>query len=248
MSDQRDSPGQTADSKQSTLCFCQPISEDVERAQQWLLTGSGEVPSLLNLACTVNAYDRYQEVDALCAWAETRLALLNSGQIALLSTQDLLDLLFYFNRAERFIDGTFEAHSGEIDSIIVEISRRVSLADQPTPPPSPDRDQIGKERKRVYTLLELLGKRPSGGWLRGDFILIERFGNRGVFRSSIEAGFSVNGNRARIEGSTIVNVTLHREIKEMVSDGIVTFPESDPLRLLSVGKDAQGNMVVEAEF
>ena len=248
MPDESSSPtGTPSDPKKVRLFFCRPINEDVERAQQWLVTGTGQIPSVTVLACTVNGYERYREVEELSAWARTNLLLVTSGRIELLSTQDLLDLLFYFNRAERFVEGTFDAHASEIDSIIVEISRRVSPDDHGTPP-STDRDDVGNDHKPVYTVLELLGKRPTRAWLRGDFILIQRAGNRAVLRSRVETAFSVNGKRVDNPGSTLVNVTVNREINELSSDGLITFPESDPLRVLSVGKDAQANMVVEAEF
>ena len=229
------------------LFLCNPISEEVKSAQEWLRTGSGEVPNVIALGCTVNGYERHEGVEALSTWTRTNLPLVTSGRIHLLSTQDLLDLLFRFNRAERFVDGTFEAHASEIDSIIVEISRRVSPADHGGLP-STDRDQIGNERKRVYSTLELLRKRPSRAWLHGHFVLIQRVGNRAILRSSVETGFSIDGKRIHIQGSTIVNVTLLREIEGMANDGIITFPASDPLKVLSVDKDAQAKIVVEAEF
>jgi hypothetical protein len=43
---------------------------------------------------------------------------LETTPIELFLTQDLLDLLFYFNRAERFAEGTFEEHANEIDRIV----------------------------------------------------------------------------------------------------------------------------------
>jgi hypothetical protein len=79
---------------------------------------------VITLASTVNAYERHQSVETLCAWAETKLPLLNSNRIAFLSTQHLLDLLFYFNRAERFVEGTFTAYAGEIDNIIEVMAQR----------------------------------------------------------------------------------------------------------------------------
>jgi hypothetical protein len=107
------------------LCLCPPTNEDIEEAQEWLLTGAGEVPSVITLACTVDGYERHRSVEALCEWAETKLALINSNRIASLSTQDLLDLLFYFNRAQRFVEGTFAAYASEIDKIIEVLAERV---------------------------------------------------------------------------------------------------------------------------
>ena len=82
----------------------------------------------------------------------------------------------------------------------------------------------------------------------GGFILIQRVGDRAVLQWRVETAFSVNGKRMDLPGSVLVNVTVHREINEMASDGSISFPESDPLWVLCVGKDAQGNTVVEAEF
>ncbi len=85
----------------------------------------GEVPSVSALACTVDGYARHPGVEALCAWAKSQLSLLESTPMELFSTQDLLDLLFYFNRAERFVEGTFEEHANEISTIVKPIARRV---------------------------------------------------------------------------------------------------------------------------
>jgi len=57
---------------------------------------------------------------------KNQLFLLKTTPIELFSTQDLLDLLFYFNRAERFVEGTFEAHANEIGTIIEAIARRIA--------------------------------------------------------------------------------------------------------------------------
>jgi hypothetical protein len=77
------------------------------------------------LACTVDAYERHPGVEGLCAWARGELSLLETKPIESFSTQDLLDLLFYFNRAERFAEGTFEEYANEIDRIVKTIARRL---------------------------------------------------------------------------------------------------------------------------
>ena len=109
----------------SSVSFCSPISEDVAKAQEWILNGTGTMPSAPALACTVDGYERHPGVEGLCAWARTQLSLLGTTPIESFSTQDLLDLLFYFNRAERFAEGTFEEHANEIDMIVKTKARRV---------------------------------------------------------------------------------------------------------------------------
>jgi hypothetical protein len=114
--------------------FCPPISGEVAKAQMWLLTGTGTVPSVPALACTVDGYARHPGVEALCTWARIQLSLLETTPIELFSTQDLLDLLFYFNRAERFVEGTFQAHANEIDTIVKTLARRVAERTVNQPP------------------------------------------------------------------------------------------------------------------
>ena len=121
------------------ISFCPPYSEEVAKAQEWLLTGTGTVPSARALACTVDGYARHPGVEALCSWAWTQVPLLKTTPIELFSTQDLLDLLFFFNRADRFVENTWEAHASEIDTIVKAIARRVAerkVTDDTAPRPS----------------------------------------------------------------------------------------------------------------
>jgi hypothetical protein len=53
------------------------------------------------------------------------MALLKTKPVDQFSTQDLLDVLCYINRAERFIEGTMESYAAEIDIIVRELIRRV---------------------------------------------------------------------------------------------------------------------------
>jgi hypothetical protein len=43
-------------SEKLDLAFCDPLCEEVSAAQQWLLSGRGEIPNATWLACTVNGY------------------------------------------------------------------------------------------------------------------------------------------------------------------------------------------------
>ena len=127
---------------------------------------------------------------------------------------------------------------------------------QGTSPQPEDESQITRDQRRVYTLPELrtlFGHRLNAAWLRGDFIVVQRLGSHAVLRSRAETarfGLEIlqNGRPMIFPGQTFINVTLNREIDGMISDNLITFPESDPLRLTSVSKDAQGHTVVEAEF
>jgi len=109
----------------SEICLYRPSSDEVAAAQQWLLTGVGSVPSAIALACTVNGYERHPEIEGLWSWGEQQMALLKTKPVDQFSTQDLLDVLCYINRAERFIEGTMESYAAEIDIIVRELIRRV---------------------------------------------------------------------------------------------------------------------------
>jgi hypothetical protein len=127
---------------------------------------------------------------------------------------------------------------------------------QEPPYKSADQVEITRGRRRVYTvpeLKELLGQRLGEAWLRGDFIVVQRLGNHAVLQSRADtARFGLelfeSGKRMVFPGRTLVNLTLNREDGEMVSGNTVTFSESNPLRLTSVRKNAEGYTVVEAEF
>jgi hypothetical protein len=53
------------------------------------------------------------------------MALLQTKTLDQFSTQDLLDILCYTNRAERFVEGTMASYTAEIDKIVEELVRRV---------------------------------------------------------------------------------------------------------------------------
>jgi hypothetical protein len=54
-----------------------------------------------------------------------KLPFITAELIGSLSIQELLDLLFYFHRAERFAEGTLQGMASEIEVIVTSIARRV---------------------------------------------------------------------------------------------------------------------------
>ena len=55
------------------------------------------------------------------------------------STQNLLDLLFFLNRADHFVENVWDAHATEVDTIIKAIARRVAertVTDETAPRPN----------------------------------------------------------------------------------------------------------------
>jgi serine/threonine protein kinase len=137
-----------------------------------------------------------------------------------------------------------------------DIKTKNASPGQETPPKSLNQVPAGLNQRRVYTVPELkrlLGQRLSGAWLRGDFILVKRSGNRAVLQSRAETarfGLEIlqNGKPLVFAGRTFINVTLNQEINRLMNGNLITFTESDPLHLISVGKDAQGYTQAEAEF
>jgi hypothetical protein len=208
------------------ISFYPPISLDVAKAQEWLLTGMGTVPSAQALACTVDGYARHPGVQALCAWAWSQLSLLKTTPIELFSTQDLLDLLFFFNRADRFVENTLEAHAKEIDTIIKAIARRVverKVTDDIAPRPNlktywvvphkflageyPGDKDPGKAREKINRFLEA-GVR--------HFIDLTEFGESGLLpyeailsEESRVTGITTTYQRLAIRDNSVPSDALH---------------------------------------
>jgi len=113
----------------SEIGFYQAHSDEVAAAQKWLLTGVGNIPDAVDLACTVNGYERHPDIEGLWPWAQQQLCLLKTEPVDRFSTQDLLDILCYVNRSERFIEGTWPSHADDIEKIVKELVRRVKHRD-----------------------------------------------------------------------------------------------------------------------
>lgn len=112
----------------SGLSFVEASTDEVKNAQEWLLGSSTQEPDLWALAHTVNGYVRAGEPWAESnKWAGERLPMLKSKDgAAEFNTQELLDLLFLFCRAERFCEGTLDALTSEIENIMAVIRERVA--------------------------------------------------------------------------------------------------------------------------
>jgi hypothetical protein len=112
-------------SKGLGIAFCDPVCEEVSAAQQWLRSGRGDIPNARWLACSVDGYERRGDVATFSEWVRTKLPFITPDLIESLSIQELLDLLFYFHRAERFAEGTLLEMTTEIETIVTSIAHRV---------------------------------------------------------------------------------------------------------------------------
>jgi hypothetical protein len=134
--------------------------------------------------------------------------------------------------------------------------QRAQPVDQQQPIRSINGSQVPAANQRVYTAPELqnvIGHRLNGAWLRGDFIVVQRSGNRAILQSFADMSryrleISQNGKPVVFPRTTLVNLTLSHEDGTLIRGNTVTVSEASPLRLISVSKDAEGYTIVEAEF
>ena len=120
----------------------------------------------------------------------------------------------------------------------------------PTPIPAP------VTLSRVYTVPEmkkLAGSRPAGAGLRGDFVLVKREGNQVLLQSRMELrSFGImsytNGQEDVYRGHTFVAVTCTKDMGRFINGQLVTIPAEQPLRIISVSKNSQDRIDVEASF
>ena len=118
----------------------------------------------------------------------------------------------------------------------------------PQPPASP--------LSRVYTVPELKklsGTRPTGAGLRGDFVLVSREGNQLLLQSranlsSFGITSTTNGQPDIYRGRTFVKVICTRDVSQFINSQLVTIPAEQALRIISVSKNNQGRIDVEAAY
>ena len=109
---------------------------------------------------------------------------------------------------------------------------------------------------RVYTVPELkklAGTRPSGAGLRGDFVLVSREGNRLLLQSRVElSNFGItsttNGQADVYRGHTFVTVDCTKDPSRFINGQLVTIPAEQALRIISVSKNSQDRIDVEAVY
>ena len=110
---------------EEVIFSCRPGAS--KQAQDWL-RGKNDVPEPrpVDLAYTVNPYERIGGFgDGANEWVNERLPYLTNDQVSILKTQELLDILFYFHRKERFCEGTLDRFKEEINSMMTELRTRV---------------------------------------------------------------------------------------------------------------------------
>jgi hypothetical protein len=89
------------------------------------MSGRGDIPNARWLACSVDGYKRRGDVATFSEWVRIKLPFITPDLIESLSIQELLDLLFYFHRVERFAEGTLLEMANEIETIVTSIVNRV---------------------------------------------------------------------------------------------------------------------------
>jgi hypothetical protein len=146
-------------SKGSGIAFCDPISEEVSAAQQWLMSGQGDIPNARWLACSVDGYKRRGDVATFSEWVRIKLPFITPDLIESLSIQELLDLLFYFHRTERFSEGTLLEMATEIETIVTSIAHRVI---------NPRRKAFSLALYRIWILGSDLNRRPFSALARRE--------------------------------------------------------------------------------
>ena len=109
---------------------------------------------------------------------------------------------------------------------------------------------------RVYTVPELkslAGTRPTGVGLRGDFVLVKQEGSQVLLQSRAKLRnfgitLSTNGRDAIYRGNTFVTVNCSKDMSRFISGQLVTIPAEQPLQIISVSQNNQGQINVEASF
>ena len=99
-----------------------------KQAQDWLRAKNVvPEPRPADLAYTVNPYERIGGLgdEATYKWVNERLQHFANGQVSAFKTQELVDILFYFHRKERFCEGTLDRFKEEINSMMTELRTRV---------------------------------------------------------------------------------------------------------------------------
>lgn len=82
------------------------------------------------LAVSVNGYDRHRDG---AAWASPIEENIKAGGTCVeISTQDLLDIVFFYCRGERFCDGLIRSVEPLLRAIIQEVVQRISSETPPT--------------------------------------------------------------------------------------------------------------------
>lgn len=114
--------------------FLAPASEDlpheVTEAQTWLQGGGTAEPDVAYLAHTVDGYARVPAFgEGGDEWVEEHLSRLPES-VEEFGTQELLDLLFLLCRKDRFVEGTLEHLTVEVEAIMEALRGRVALGDR----------------------------------------------------------------------------------------------------------------------
>ena len=124
------------------------------------------------------------------------------------------------------------------------------------PQPAAPATQQSVTLTRVYTVPELkklVGTRPAGAGLRGDFVLVKREGDQVLLQSRADLRnfgitSSTNGKEDVYRGHTFVSVNCSRDMSRFISGQLVTIPAEQALQIISVSKNSQGEINVEASF
>ncbi len=104
----------------------------------------------------------------------------------------------------------------------------------------------------VPDLKKLMGTRPKNAGLRGDFVVVSHANGHVILQTRMDTkgffSFTVNGQQGLLKGNTLVDLVDSNHAGPFLPNNLITFTAEAPLRIKSVGKNAQGQTVVEASF
>lgn len=105
----------------------------------------------------------------------------------------------------------------------------------------------------VSDLKKMVGTHPVGTGLCGDFVIVSRDGNKALLQSREQTrkygiSITIGGREAVFRGQTFVILTCENDFSPFGRGGLVSIPASRPLRINSVGKNARGQVIVDAWF